>query len=534
VTRATVRSRGYAPAVRDFALTYPQLVRQAIAAGLDERDLRDLRDLFETAQHYFDGLYRAGGQPFICHMVRTASIILAEGQPLPLVEAALVHATYDAHRYDHSTRAWPGPRLRRWLRREVGSEVEEIVWTFHEVDWERIGAPELQLRELHRAPDVLRSALTLRVANDLENHMDLALVYRTGQHFKQRIESNGSAIVQVARELGMTTLADELSTVFRESLEETLPAAVRWDRSRGYELPVRTTSRTSDVNRFTGRVRRGLGRRLRALRIGRFMMAGQRQARRRVPADSVMRSRSRPRILLTGAAGQVGRGVVPYLREHFSLRLIDVQRLQRESDDEVVRADIRDADALRGACRGVSAIVHLAGVGDKEPDFTKRMMPVNVDGTYQVFEAARWAGIGRVVLASTGQVVGAYPATQWLSTDAPVRPSSVYACTKVFGEALARYYAECHGVAAICLRIGWFDAYDSEQVRHRPEMRHRWCSPGDLAQLIVKSIQSDVRFAVLFAVSDNPLRSWDLETARATVGFVPEDRAPDRLVGGAP
>jgi (p)ppGpp synthase/HD superfamily hydrolase len=105
--------------VRDFALTYPQLVRQAVTTGLDNQALRELREVFAVAQRYFDGLYRAGGQPFICHMVRTGSILLAEGKPLPLVEAALVHALYDAHRYEHSTRPWPGPQLRRTLRREV-------------------------------------------------------------------------------------------------------------------------------------------------------------------------------------------------------------------------------------------------------------------------------------------------------------------------------------------------------------------------------------------------------------------------------
>src|SRR5262249_45274785 len=77
---------GEAPPVRDFALTYPQLARQAITAGLDDQALRDMRDVFEVAQRHYDGLYRASGQPFLCHMVRTASILLAEGKPLPLVQ----------------------------------------------------------------------------------------------------------------------------------------------------------------------------------------------------------------------------------------------------------------------------------------------------------------------------------------------------------------------------------------------------------------------------------------------------------------
>ncbi len=532
-TKAAFEAPGYAPPVRDFAVTYPQLVRQAMAARLDDQELRELRDVFETAQLYFDGLYRVGGQPFICHTVRTASIVFAERQPLPLVKAALVHTAYDAYRYDHSTRPWPGTHLRRRLRRDVGTDVEELVWAFHEVAWERIGAPELRLRELPHASDLVRSALALRVANDLENHMDLGLAYRTGRRFKERIETDGAAIIKVASELGMATVADELSTVFRETLDETLPAAVRWDRARGYEIPVETTSRTSGVTRFAARVWRGLRRRLGALGARQSTSTGQRQSTRRASDEPETSSPSRPRILVTGAGGHVAREVVPFLRDHFALRLLDVQPVQAGRDDEVVRADVRDAAALRLACRDVTAIVHLAAVGANEQDFTARVMPINVDGTYQVFEAARRAGIGRVVLASTGQVVGGYPVTDWLRADAPVRPSSVYACTKVFGESLARYYSDCYGISAICLRIGWVDAYDGDLVRNRPEMRRIWCSPNDLAQLIVKSVAGDVRFAVLFAVSDNPERHWDLEDAHAAVGYVPQDRAPDHLVGDA-
>ena len=523
---------GYAPPVRDFALTYPQLARQAITAGLDDQALRDMRDVFEVAQRHYDGLYRASGQPFLCHMVRTASILLAEGKPLPLVQAALIHSAYDAHGYEHSTRPWPARPLRRRLRRAVGSDVEDIVWAFHELEWEHIGAPELELLALPRASLQHRAVLALGVANDLENHMDLGLLYRSGRRFKQRIEADGPSILRMARELGMTVLADELATVFQETLTEPLPVTVRWDRSRGYEIPTRMTTRTSRVARFAGRVRRGLARRLRGLRVGGTRRTGQRRNVTDGPNESVVPAHSRARILVTGAAGEIGREVVPLLRQHFSLRLLDVQRIQPELDDEIVRADLSNTDALHRACRDVAAIVHLAGVDDKEPDF-RRMMPVNIDGTYQVFEAARRAGVGRIVVASTGQIVGEYAATERLDVQVPVRPSSVYACTKVFCEALARYYADCHGIASICLRIGWFDAYDGNRLRSRSEMRRVWCSPRDLAQLIVKSIESNVRFAVLFAVSDNPDRHWDLDAARATVGYVPQDRAPDHLVGDA-
>jgi len=72
----------------------------------------------------------------------------------------------------------------------------------------------------------------------------------------------------------------------------------------------------------------------------------------------------RERILITGPGGRVGREIVPRLREHFALRLLDVAPLKSialAGDDEFVQADIRDCAALRQACDGVQGMVHLGG-----------------------------------------------------------------------------------------------------------------------------------------------------------------------------
>jgi hypothetical protein len=69
--------------MRSFALTYPQLMNQAIAAALDTEAVVRLRATYELAERFADGVYRPQGEPFLCHLVRTASIVLAEGQPLP-------------------------------------------------------------------------------------------------------------------------------------------------------------------------------------------------------------------------------------------------------------------------------------------------------------------------------------------------------------------------------------------------------------------------------------------------------------------
>jgi uronate dehydrogenase len=236
----------------------------------------------------------------------------------------------------------------------------------------------------------------------------------------------------------------------------------------------------------------------------------------------------RERILITGAGGRVGTHVVPLLREHFALRLLDLRALQPAGDDQVVQADIRDLAALREACRGVNAMIHLAAVPD-EDDFLTRLLPMNLEGVYHAFEAAREAGVRKVLFASTGQTVLRYPKGEWVTPDMPVRPWTVYACTKVFGEALARYYSEHYGMAMIVIRICWFQPYDSELLRQPGNIQREWCSPRDLAQLLAKSLRADLPFAVFFGLSNNTGRFWDITNAQKLVGYEPQDNAADYL-----
>jgi uronate dehydrogenase len=217
---------------------------------------------------------------------------------------------------------------------------------------------------------------------------------------------------------------------------------------------------------------------------------------------------------------------MPLLRQDFALRLLDVRPLTAHEDDEVIQADIRDLPTLRQACAGVKALVHLAAVPD-EDDFLTRLLPMNVVGAYNAFEAARRAAVPKVIFASTGQTVLNYGRGVWVTPDMPVRPSTVYGCTKVFGEALARHYSDCHGLSVICVRICWFQNYDSTLLRSPTGSHREWCSPRDLAQLMVKSLRSDVRFAIFFGVSNNTGRFWDITNARQLVGYDPQDNAAD-------
>ena len=241
----------------------------------------------------------------------------------------------------------------------------------------------------------------------------------------------------------------------------------------------------------------------------------------------------RERILITGPGGRVGPHIVPLLREHYALRLLDAQPLKTISltgDDEFVQVDIRDFGAVRKACEGVTAMIHLAAISD-EADFHSLLLPINLEGVYNAFEAARQAGVQRVIFASTGQTVLNYPVGEWVTPDMPPRPYTVYACTKLFGEGLTRLFSDKYGMSMIVIRLCNFQPYDSELLRKPGDLQRQWCSPRDLAQLLIKSLRSDVRFAIFFGLSANTGRYWDISNAKELVGYEPEDDAAKYLVG---
>jgi uronate dehydrogenase len=215
----------------------------------------------------------------------------------------------------------------------------------------------------------------------------------------------------------------------------------------------------------------------------------------------------RPFVLVTGSAGRVGTWTAPILREAFRLRRLDVAHQEPVGDDEVVTADIRDLEAVTHACADVAAVVHLAAQ-PSEADFRSILLPKNVDGTWAVFEAASNAGAPRVIFASTIQTIDGYPRDVRVDPGMPPRPSSVYGATKLFGEALGRYYAH-NGLTVASLRLGGVTHPDDPRLRDDERFRSLWCAADDLARLFVAAIRSDVTYSTVIAVSPPATERFD-------------------------
>jgi nucleoside-diphosphate-sugar epimerase len=113
-----------------------------------------------------------------------------------------------------------------------------------------------------------------------------------------------------------------------------------------------------------------------------------------------------------------------------------------------------------------------------------------------------------------------------LTHESPVRPHGLYGCSKVWGEALARHFADTSPMSMLCLRIGRVTAADRPSG---PREFSVWCSQRDIAQMVERCLAApdSLRFDVFFVCSENKWTYRDIEHARAAVGFVPEDRAED-------
>lgn len=240
------------------------------------------------------------------------------------------------------------------------------------------------------------------------------------------------------------------------------------------------------------------------------------------------------KLLVTGAAGAIGRVLRQGLGGRYDLlRLADIApQASAGVGEECVTFDGSDLAATIGACRGIDCVVHLAGIPtEPEDDAWERLLRNNIVVTRNVFEAARLAGVKRVVFASSNHVVGFLRRDVVADAEAELRPDTLYGVTKAFGEAIARLYVDKHGLSVACLRIGSF--------RERPEDCRQlatWLSHRDAVQLIRRCIEArDYRFLVVYGVSDNAAGFWG-NNGLEWLGYVPQDKAEDHAssLAGSP
>ena len=174
--------------------------------------------------------------------------------------------------------------------------------------------------------------------------------------------------------------------------------------------------------------------------------------------------------LITGGAGFIGCNLARFILDkgHDVVVLDNFSTGKRENLTDIldkitlIEGDIRDRATLDRAVQGTSAIFHEAALASVPASVADPMTAhdVNVNGTINVLEAARAAGIKRVVFAASSAAYGDNPLSPKLESMCPV-PISPYAANKISGECYMQAYAAAYGMETVCLR--YFNVFGPRQ-----------------------------------------------------------------------
>lgn len=244
------------------------------------------------------------------------------------------------------------------------------------------------------------------------------------------------------------------------------------------------------------------------------------------------------RVVVTGAAGLIGSVVAADLSADHDVVALD----RRWRAGNVRRVDTRKRRRAERAFAGADAVVDLASTPSVGAPW-RVVLGNNLSAATTCFEIAAELGIRRVVYASSNHVTGGYeqdepyasvlagrydgldPADlRPISSADPIRPDSPYAVGKAAAELAGRLVAETHGVSVICLRLGHVMRANSPRT---PRDYSTFLSHRDLVHLVRCALTApdDVRFAVVYGVSANTWRIWDLDEPRRLLHYEPVDDA---------
>lgn len=239
------------------------------------------------------------------------------------------------------------------------------------------------------------------------------------------------------------------------------------------------------------------------------------------------------KILVTGALGKVGERILPRMADEFPFFLTDIREGELRGM-EVSAVDLTDFAGVMAAMKGVDCVIHLAIASlrvfrcrehapeQREP-FENSTLAVNVDGTYNLFEAARRHKVRRIIYFSSLTTVLSRPKGDDIPATDPYSPVNLYGVTKLFGEQLARVYHTNHGIEVITFRLGQpYPTSSDNDVNgwgSRPG-RANYAHIDDVALAVRCALTTDVRYGLYNLVSASEYQRIPVFPAHE-IGFKP-------------
>jgi uronate dehydrogenase len=224
------------------------------------------------------------------------------------------------------------------------------------------------------------------------------------------------------------------------------------------------------------------------------------------------------RLLLTGAAGGVGRAIRPLLNTLAEeVVLSDLAEISDAGPKErFIQCDLADKAGVAKLVEGVDGIIHLGGVSLEKP--FDLILQGNIVGVHNLYEAARHNGQPRIVFASSNHVVGYYRRDEHIDNTVVPKPDSIYGVSKVFGEGIASMYWDKFGQETLSIRIG-----SCFEKPLNARMLATWLSARDFVSLCGRAfVTPRLQHTVVYGASANDEQWWDNSKA-GFLGWRPQD-----------
>ena len=204
---------------------------QLRALEYTDDEIAAVHDAYKSAMKIFCGQFRACGRPFLCHLVGTASILASCGASVTMIKAGLLHAAYTQGRFGGADGAGVTDKKRDHLRRAIGKDTETLIAGYAAFPWnDKMVSKVVAIRDA--LPLDAAKMLLIRLANELDEHRDLAILYSRKAH--ARMDANLPRFIDLAEALGLPGLAATFATVYGRFESASVPAALRSKKNSSY------------------------------------------------------------------------------------------------------------------------------------------------------------------------------------------------------------------------------------------------------------------------------------------------------------